>query len=120
MEASKQITVQRLAWNIGLLSIRELFTILIAAFKNPDSECCNSELPGTALNVADWPLDFKGLKNSGERFLSPNPVSFSQIRFSYNGRFERNLYPNKTNMVQKKSPGGQNVVNFAYRVPFRV
>ncbi len=38
---------------IGLLSIRELFTNLIAALKNPVLECCNSELPGTALNVAD-------------------------------------------------------------------
>ena len=38
---------------IGLLSIRELFTILIAALKNPVLECRNSELPGTALNIAD-------------------------------------------------------------------
>jgi len=73
----------------------------IAALKSPVLECRNSELPGTALHVADWPLDFKGLKTSGERFLSPNPVSLHNS-ISYNGRHERNLYPNKTNMVQRK------------------
>ncbi len=65
----------------------------IAALKNPVLECRNSELPGTALHVADWPLDFKGSKTSGERFLSPNPVSLHNS-ISY--------YPNKTNMVQRK------------------
>ena len=41
-------------------------------------ECRNSELPGTASKVADWPLDFKGLK---KKLMDRD--SFRQIQLAY-------------------------------------
>ena len=47
------VTAMQISSKLDYYQFANIFTNLIAALKNPVLECCNSELPGTALNVAD-------------------------------------------------------------------